>query len=337
MGIETIKSDDGREFVPVPVGKMEPGVELHSDIYLRIDGKFLKYKAKGDLLEAEKLDFFLFKDLRSIYIALPELQAFMNWLNDLRTGLIDEVVEEIGEENRHLAEKREAIKEKVYETFSDVEMDSGVAETLKEQVNEFIEEVKDLDMSKAVLAKLIKHNDTMADHALNTANVALFMGMILGHGNKQVLEDIYFGALFHDYAKTKIPNEVLLNKNGSKYNQMMQDHPKKGASAVKRLENIRGEVIKIIEQHHENFNGNGYPRKLKGDEIFGLAMIVNMANIFDNTVMENQHKSKKDRYRMGIKVLEYDKGKQFDPDMVNRVLTGLKLAYGEFYIPPSDS
>jgi HD-GYP domain-containing protein (c-di-GMP phosphodiesterase class II) len=268
---------------------------------------------------------------------MEELEAFMEWLKSKRQESVDEMVEEVGEEHRELVEKREDIRERVFDTFTDMEMDSGVAEILQSQVKEFIEEVKEIDLSKAVLAKMVKHNSSIADHALNTANVAIYMAMVLGHGNYQVLEDIYMGALFHDYAKLKIDPKVLENKSNNRYNQAIQDHPRKGSVAVKKLDNIREPVIKIVEQHHEQFNGNGYPNGLKEDEIFGPAMIVSMANIFDNTVVENKNKPKKEKYRMAIKVLEYDKGKQFDPDMIEKVITALKLAYGEYYIPPANS
>lgn len=336
MAIEIEKDNEGNSYVPVPVGKFEPDVELITDIFLRIDSKFIKFKNKGDMLEGEKLDYFIQKSLKSIFIELDSVEPFMEWLAGNRKAVIDEMVEEVGEEHRELVEKREDIKEKVYDTFTDMEMDSGVAEILQSQVKEFITEVKEIDLSQAVLAKMLKHSSTIADHSMNTANVAVFMAMVLGHGNYQVLEDIYMGALFHDYAKLKIAPEVLENKGNMKYNQAIQDHPIKGANAVKKLDNIREPVIKIVEQHHEQFNGNGYPKGTKGEEIFGPAMIVAMANIFDNTVMENKGKSKKEKYRTAIKVLEYDKGKQFDPEMVEKVLVALKLAYGEYYIPPSN-
>ncbi len=335
MSIEIEKNENGDSFVPVPVGKFEADVVLSSDLFLKVDSKFLHYRNKGDLLEGDKLNFFMQKNVKNIYVKFEQLEDLMAWLKSKREESTQEILEDVGEEHRELVEKREELKEKIYDTFTDFEMDSGISDVLKSQVNEFIEDAKELDVSKAILAKLVKHNSSVADHALNTANVALYMAMVLGHGNQQVLEDIYFGALFHDYAKIKIPPEVLENKSNVRYNQAIQDHPKKSAAAVRKLDNIRPEVVKIVEQHHEQYNGNGYPQGLKEDDIFGLAMIVSMANVFDNTAVENKHKSKKDRYRMAIKVLEYDKGKQFDPEMVDKVLTALKLGFGEYYIPPA--
>lgn len=335
MSEETEKDDKGTSYVAVAIGKVEPEKVLDTAIYLKIDGKFLKFKHAGDFIEDEKFNFFIQKNLKNIYVLEEEIEAFMAWISEKRKEVVDSIVAEVGEEHREVVEKNEDIRERVFDTFTDLEIDSGIVDILQEQVNEFISEVKEIDLSKAVLTKMLKHNASTADHALNVANVALYMAMVLGHGNYQVLEDIYMGAIFHDYYKMKIPPEVLANKQNFQYAQAMEEHPKKSAASVRKLEGIRAEVIKIIEQHHEQYNGTGYPAKLKGDQIFGLAKIVSMANIFDNIVLENKNKSKKEKYRAAIKILEYDKGKQFDPDLIVKVITPLKLAYGDYYISPT--
>ena len=336
MGIEIQKDNDGNEFVPVPVSKIEPDKTLESDIYLRIDNKFIKYKPAGEEISGEKINFLLEKEVLSVFVAIAQLETFMNWLKQSREEVVNEMVEEVGEEYREVVEKREDLKEKVYETFANLEMDSGIVEVLQNQVNEFVAFVSEEKIPKQVLANLMKHNESIADHSVNTANLSVFLAMVLGHGNHKTLEDIYMGALFHDYGKAKIPQEVLENKANVRYNQAIQDHPNKGCKIIKNIENISPAVIKIVQQHHEQYNGNGFPKGLKNDEIFGLAKIVSIANIFDNTVVENKHKAKKEKYRQAIKVIEYDKGKQFDPDIVEKVIESLKLGYGEYYKPPSN-
>jgi HD-GYP domain-containing protein (c-di-GMP phosphodiesterase class II) len=333
MGIEVEKDESGNSYVPVPVGKLHADKKLVAPIFLKIHEKFIKLKNSEDELESEKLDYFIQQNLKHVFIKMNDLAPFMDWIKDVGEKAVNEIVAEVGEDHRSLVEKSVQIREKVFDTFTDMEMDSGIAEILQSQVKEFIEEAKELKTSKSVLVKMLKHNSSIADHSLNTANVAVFMAMVLGHGNYQVLEDIYMGSLFHDYAKLKISPEVLENQKNQKYNQAIQDHPRKGAVAVSKLESVRESVARITEQHHECFNGSGFPKGLKGDEIFGLASIVSMANIFDNVVVENKNKSKKEKYRSAIKVIEYDKGKQFCPEMAEKVVTALKLAYGEFYQP----
>jgi len=333
MTVEVEKDQSGNSFIPVPIGKLHGERKLVAPIFLKIDERFIKFKNIDDELESEKLDYFIQNSLRSVFIMLDDLEKFMSWLKGVNEQIVDEVVKEVGEEHRSLVKKSEQVREKIFDTFTDMEMDSGVAEILQSQVQEFIEEAKDLKTSKAVLVKMLKHSSSIADHSMNTANVAIFMAMVLGHGNYQVLEDIYMGALFHDYAKLKISPEVLENEKNQKYNQAIQDHPRRGAQSIGKMDHIREAVARITEEHHECFNGSGFPKGLKGDQIFGLASIVSMANVFDNIVVENKNKSKKEKYRAAIKVIEYDKAKQFDPVMAEQVVTALKLAYGDFYLP----
>jgi putative nucleotidyltransferase with HDIG domain len=190
-------------------------------------------------------------------------------------------------------------------------------------------------INKAILAKLTKFNSSIADHSVNTANLAVYIAMCCGFGAQYDLENIYMGALLHDYGKAKIPSNVLENKNNVTYSQAIQDHPRKGTEMIKKMKNIPEEVQMIVSQHHEHFNGNGFPEGLKGDEIYKFAMIVSIANIFNNTVEEELPKRgikepNVEVYRKAIKVIEYDKGKQFNPDFIERTCDGLKLAFGNF-------
>lgn len=322
---------DEAQFAPVPISKIQSDSPLPADVYLKIAGKFIKFKNASDEINGEKYNYFISKNVKELFIQLGQVQQFMDWLRSENEKSVNEMVAEVGEENRDIVEKREALKEKVFETFAELELDSATVLILASQVKEFIEEVQRKQLPQAVLARLSKHNSSIADHSVNVANYSTFIAMVLGQGNTTILERVYMGALFHDYGKAKIPAEVLENSHNQKYNQAIQDHPIKGAKMIKELSKVHEHVITIIEQHHEQFNGKGFPLGISGDEIHGLSKIVQIANVFDNAVLENKGKPKKERYKTAIKVLEYDKGKQFDPEIVEKVTEALKLAYGEVY------
>jgi HD-GYP domain-containing protein (c-di-GMP phosphodiesterase class II) len=97
------------------------------------------------------------------------------------------------------------------------------------------------------------------------------------------------GGLLHDLGKIKIPTQIL-NKPGGLSDeeyQTMKQHPSFGIdlllSGLEIAEDIDLKIIgRVIHEHHENFNGTGYPRKLKGkDEIHLLARICTIADFFD--------------------------------------------------------
>ncbi len=335
MSEQIYKDSENREYVAIPVSQFKSGKVLCADIFLQINDKFIKFKNEGDELEAEKIDYFLEKNVKNVFLLKDELAKVISWLKTIRNEVIEETVAEVGEEYKETVEKVENLREKVLDTFVDLELDSGVVDLLQDEVSSFVEHIQAEKIPNSIIARLTKYSEGMADHAINVANVSLYISLLLGHGDGEVLSKLYMGALLHDYGKLKIPKEVLENKQNLKYNQAIQDHPKRGASVASKIPNLDPDVIKIIEQHHEQFNGNGFPEGLKNHAIFRLAKIVQVANIFDNAVVENSYKPKKEKFRAALKVLDYDNGKQFDPEMIKKISEGMWLAYGHMYKPPS--
>lgn len=314
---------------------LRPDEELVADVYLKINKKYIKYKEAGDEITSEKFDFFISKNLQEIYVLKDNEENVNNWVEEKKTDSINQLVDEVGEENRDLVEKREEIREIVYETFADQDLDSAAVEVLQYQAKEFVDMASAEKVNKAIIAKLNNFNPSIADHSVNTANVAVYISMCCGFGNQYDLENVYMGALLHDYGKAKIPPNILENKGNAVYSQAIQDHPSKGVKMIKKMKNIPEEVQMIVAQHHEQFNGNGYPKGLKGDTIYKFANIVAMANIFNNSI-EDELKRRGIKapnvevYRKAIKVIEYDKGKQFNPEYIERTLDGLILAFGNY-------
>lgn len=318
------------KFVAVNLSKITPDVPLVADLYVKIGEKYIKYKLEGDELDSQKYNLFLSKNVNEIYIDINQLQNFMDWMKAQKNKVIDEIVEEVGEEHRELVEAQEEIKEKIYETFADEELDSKKVDVLRANAESFVAEFSEGKIPKAILLGLMKHTQSLANHAANVAHFSVYMGMSLGHGHQFVLENLYMGGLLHDYGKIKIPPNVLENPNGALYSQAIQDHPKKGIALARKLDSIDKQVLMIIMQHHEQFNGKGYPKGMSGDEIYELAQIVSIANIFDNILVENSKKSKVEMYRQAIKYLNYDRGKMFNPEFIKVVIEALQLGYGNY-------
>ncbi|WP_372651554.1 HD-GYP domain-containing protein [Halobacteriovorax sp.] len=315
---------------PVPLSKIIPNQELCADIYLLINEKYLKYKNAGEQIGKQRYDEFLNKDLKEVYILIGDIPSFIEWMKTSKEDSINELVAEVGEENRELVETREEIKETVYEVFADREINSAVVEHLQNVTENFINKAKQMKESSSILAKLVKHNRSLADHSVNVANLSIYLAMSLGHGHQLVLENIYLGALLHDYGKAKIPSKVLDNPSGSLYQQAIEFHPIKGAKSARSIPSIKDPVAVIIEQHHEQYNGKGFPKGLAGKDIYELSQIVALANHYDNTCDENANMSESQKVRAAIKKIEYDRGKMFNPDILDRAVDALKLAFGNY-------
>ena len=103
------------------------------------------------------------------------------------------------------------------------------------------------------------------------------------------------GAMFHDVGKGRMPiNELTMGKATSlrfAVKKYYEQHPKKGAEIAMDLAGFPRQSVNVIYQHHERvWTASGFPRKLKGKEIYALAKIVSIANIYDNLCNKTDEK-----------------------------------------------
>ena len=115
------------------------------------------------------------------------------------------------------------------------------------------------------------------------------------------------------------------------YQQAIKSHPTNGAALLSEIKEINPTVLEIVEQHHERYDGNGYPKGIKGREINLLANTISMANRFIEVLEENSNRGEGHSFRAAIKEIELDNGRQFNPEFIERTVEALKLAEGFYF------
>lgn len=142
--------------------------------------------------------------------------------------------------------------------------------------------------------------------------------------NDREKKDLTYGAYMHDIGKINIQKEILIKKmplNTLEW-EILKTHPQNGADIVRPIKSLQ-KVEPIILHHHERYDGCGYPNGLKGQEIPYLARVLTVVDSFDAMTSNRPYNKRKD-YKEGLLELIEQKGKQFDPDIVEafgRVLT----------------
>jgi HD-GYP domain-containing protein (c-di-GMP phosphodiesterase class II) len=155
-------------------------------------------------------------------------------------------------------------------------------------------------------------------------NVAVYSKLIAKEMKlpKRKCNHIYLGGLLHDIGKIGVP-EAILNKparlSAEEFNVIKQ-HPEIGYHMVKHIGFFRDAgILDMILHHHERYDGEGYPKQLKGDEIPRSARIVAVADAFDAMTSSRLYRKGKD-IPNAIKDLMQQRGLQFDPDVVDAFL-----------------
>lgn len=143
-------------------------------------------------------------------------------------------------------------------------------------------------------------------------------------------EKILIGASLHDIGKVGI-DDYILKKEGKltneEYNKMKM-HPAVGFSIVSDINGFE-EIATIIRHHHEWYNGCGYPDSLKGDEIPLGSQIISIADAFD-AITTNRVYRKSLGYARAINILEEERGRQFNSELVDIFINALENT--QFYI-----
>lgn len=120
-------------------------------------------------------------------------------------------------------------------------------------------------------------------HSLNVAVLSMLLAE-KAQCNAAELEAIGIGALFHDIGKLKIPSQILRKQSPltAPEQNLLKMHPRYALELVNLADNFPAAAKTIIEQHHEYYDGSGYPQGLTADKICKLSSIVSIANEFDN-------------------------------------------------------
>ena len=169
---------------------------------------------------------------------------------------------------------------------------------------------------QTIIATLNEKNKREEQHSHRVSALCKSMGEALGM-NEGKIEELKTVGLLHDIGKIAI-DENILNKNGrlneSEYNEI-QRHPEVGyriLSTVKEMLDLANYVL----YHHERWDGSGYPKGLKGNDIPLVSRIIAIADAFDAMSSERSYRSSMPE-PMIIEELRKNAGIQFDPEMIN--------------------
>ena len=132
------------------------------------------------------------------------------------------------------------------------------------------------------LTKLKKNDKDTHTHSVNVAIIAIAYAQYLGLPQDK-LPLVGLAGLFHDYGKIFIP-QVVLNaprKLTPAERTIMQAHVELGHAHLAREQDANHEILQGVMQHHEKYNGTGYPNRLKGNTISIYGLILSLSDHYD--------------------------------------------------------
>jgi HD-GYP domain-containing protein (c-di-GMP phosphodiesterase class II) len=221
---------------------------------------------------------------------------------------------------------RNKCKKVVREAFRKISLKKTVnIKAVKKVVEDLIDEIL-VNNNLVVNLIDIKSSDSYTfDHSVNVTTLSILLGKSMNLNRKDLFK-LGLGAIFHDIGKILIPEDIL--KKPSKLNdeeyKVIKKHPELGHSRVKKNTQIGAVSRAIIRQHHENYDGGGYPKGKKKNNIHLFSRITAVADVYDALTSDRCYRSKWPASR-AMDLLLSQSEKKFDPQIVNLFFRNISI------------
>jgi len=196
---------------------------------------------------------------------------------------------------------------------------------VKETVSNIVDELlvnRDILFS---LSDIRAFDDYTFAHSVNVCILAIMTGITMGYSSIQ-LNELGIGALLHDIGKMRI-NLTILNKPGeltrNEFSEIKR-HSEFGFRILRDYKDLSLLSTHVAYQHHERWDGQGYPRNLAGENILEYARITAVADVYD-ALLANRPYRPPYSINQAVNILKRMSGIHLDPICVNALVTNIAV------------
>ncbi len=254
----------------------------------------------------------LFKDR-----IIPEKQAVEKAASSIRQLEPKNVVKEfksvVDEEKKQVL--LNGIQNVIYSAINSISMDLKPCVDATESIlNEVYTRFKNVNNFN----ELRIHDYYTFAHSLNVAMISAILARELGF-NKNKIKDLIFSAFLHDVGKMQIPKEILYKQEPLTDEEiiLVKKHTELGYNYLVEKLGLPEEIAKPALEHHERWEGQGYPRGLKKDEISEFSQIIAIVDVYDALVSDKIYRGPVKSIDAMRIILNEESG-SFNPQILNK-------------------
>lgn len=289
------------------VHSLLPGMKIARSIFNKNGQALLK---AGTVLNGRFIERLKILGILSLYIEdglIPDVEVNDVIQDETRAKAVSLVKNLIGEEG--------------IDPRSVIRRSAMLSRDLMETVSEIIDQLMENSKTVVNLVDIRSYDEYTFAHSVNVCVLSLMTGISLGYSKKR-LSALAMGTLMHDVGKILIPQEIL-NKPASLTTEEFEELKKHCSYGNKLLKsgNILGAMAASVAlQHHERYNGQGYPRGLKNKEIHEFSRIAGIADTYDAITVDRVYrKAIPPKEAWGL--VHRSKGTLFDNEMTDIFLS----------------
>ena len=307
---------------PLPLNVLIPGTEIPADLFLagfsrkKNKVEMIPATAKGEMFQPEWRDNLIQAGQDKVYVSLEETQALTFYFNEYTKKVVDNprttrkeksaFIHEMAAFNLRLlfsAElNQQAMEKAVGSTSSAVDM------MLRD--NQILTRISDL----------LKIDYSVYSHSVNVSMLAMSFGQFLRMTPGQI-RSLGLGGMLMEVGLAKIEPQLWNRpvKLDDQERKKIMLHSRFGYDLLKTISAVPYDVLMIVVNHHENYDGTGYPKGAKGESIPHLARIIRVLDTYDALTSPRPHRPAQEPMQAG-RFLQENAGTLFDPKLVTAFL-----------------
>jgi HD-GYP domain-containing protein (c-di-GMP phosphodiesterase class II) len=196
---------------------------------------------------------------------------------------------------------------------------------IRQVMRKVIEDVVENRHALIHLTDIRAYDEYTFGHSINVCLLSVMIGAKFPLTEQELFE-LAMGAILHDLGMMQIPSNILSKSEPllPDERKLIQEHTEKGFDILRRVGPIPLVSAHVAYQHHENFNGSGYPRGLLGDDIHLYSRIVAVADLYDAITSDRPYRKAFPPHE-AYEIMLASKGTKLDSRLVDAFLEKVAL------------
>ncbi|MDD3024208.1 MAG: HD-GYP domain-containing protein [Syntrophomonadaceae bacterium] len=236
----------------------------------------------------------------------------------------DTSYEEADEEDVISEETRISTVKLVKKSFSNLQQNRKInTVALRKIVNNLLDEILDNSNVLLSISDISTLDNLIFYHSVSVCTLSIMTGITMNY-NETKLKELGIGALLHDIGKSKIDPDLLFRSGNlnEEESALLSKHSEFGYTIIRDYGDLSLLSAHVALQHHERWDGKGYPRQLAGSSIHEYARIVAAANTYDELMTDRPNRPAY-QVNQAINLIKRMSGIYFDPAVVNAMISNI--------------
>lgn len=272
-----------KDFLPIRVSTLRGDLKIPFDTYVQVAGKYIMYCRNGDSFEGSRLNRLKDKKIKKLYIRLDQedpyrqyVQSSIDMAYDSKSHLAPEVRVEVVQGHQMAAAERIIESPEDEKSYLEGKVSS----------QRLVEFIKQDPLRLKIIMDIQNSDSNLAHHGVNVSTLAIGMVSHMDLDPKYSLDALALGCLIHDleHFYTPVPFSQPESSMTPQEKDLYRQHPERAVERVRALRHFDEDVTRIILEHEELINGEGFPRGLREIDMNPLSLIASTANAFDRVV-----------------------------------------------------